>query len=148
MGTAVLCLWAITATQASLKPLLRASASHFVSTVDLIKGEEQVLFAQQSYLGGFAEITLPNVLPRVSSGQGAGFSALLCSFPIFPRSHLRFIWIHQGHKELEKRDICDAGCPPTIIGAAPCQGPGEGGRKAKDTKMGGVFSPQGTRSGG
>lgn len=88
------------------------STSHFVSTVDLIKGEEPVLFAQQSYLGGFAEIMRSNVLCRVISRQGAGFSPLLCSFPNFPRSHLQFIWLHQGHQSW-KRDICDAGCPPT-----------------------------------
>lgn len=69
MGTAVLCLWAVAATQGCTETFAPdcAGTSHFVFTDDLIKGKEQVLFAWQSYFGGFAEITLSNVLPRVIS---------------------------------------------------------------------------------
>lgn len=121
-----------------------AGTSHFVSTVDLIKGEEQVLFARQSYLGGFGEITPSSVLPRVISRQGAGFSPPLCSFPNFPQNHLQFIWIHQGHQSW-KREISAtlAVLPPN----RRCSLPGSGVAKGKGAK-GGSCTPQGTRSRG
>lgn len=96
------------------------SAPHFVSAVDLMKWEEQVLFAWQSSLGGFAEITLSN-FPRLISRHGAVFFSPSFLLPRLPPEPPAIFLDSSRVSEPEKRGICNAGCPSTKSALLPAR---------------------------